>query len=129
PFPHLGPDGGEAEPAVADDDRGDAVPARQRAVRVPVDLGVVVGVEVDEAGGDDAAVGVEHPLGVLGVEAPDTGHAAVADAEVGPPARHPGAVDDHPAPDDRVEARHRSSLSSPELTARLALTAVKLNRD
>ena len=52
---------GEAEAAVAEHHRGDAVPAGDRAVRVPADLGVVVGVQVDEAGRDDQPVGVDDP--------------------------------------------------------------------
>ena len=51
----VGLDRGEAEAAVAQHHRGDAVPAGDRAVRVPADLGVVVGVQVDEAGRDDQA--------------------------------------------------------------------------
>ena len=47
----LGAGRGDPEPAVADDHAGHAVPARRRQVRVPQDLGVVVGVDVDEARG------------------------------------------------------------------------------
>ncbi len=43
----------EAEAAVADHDRGDAVPARNRAVGIPEKLRVVMGVEVDESRRDD----------------------------------------------------------------------------
>ncbi len=50
---------GHAEAAVADDHGGDAVPRRHGEHAVPQDLGVVVGVDVDEAGGDDAAGGVD----------------------------------------------------------------------
>ena len=49
----------EADAAVAHDHGGDAVPARRREQRVPGDLAVEVGVDVDEAGGDQQAVGVE----------------------------------------------------------------------
>ena len=55
----LGPGRGDGEPAVAGDDGGDAVEARRGERRVPEHLGVVVGVDVDEAGGHDAAVGVD----------------------------------------------------------------------
>ena len=50
------PERGEGEPAVAADDRGDAVHVRRRGQRVPEQLGVVVGVGVDEAGGDHQPV-------------------------------------------------------------------------
>ena len=50
----------EAESAVADRHRRDAVPTGQRAVRIPEDLGVVVGVEIDETGSDVHPRGVDH---------------------------------------------------------------------
>ncbi len=50
----------EGEPAVAGEERGDAVPRRGRRRRVPVQLRVVVRVHVDEAGRDEQAVGVDH---------------------------------------------------------------------
>ena len=52
---------GEADAAVAHHDGGDAVPARRRQQRVPRDLAVVVGVDVDEAGRHEGAVGVDRP--------------------------------------------------------------------
>ena len=51
----AGSNGGEPDTAVAHHHRGDAVPAGRRDVRVPRDLGVVVGVDVDEPGGDEPA--------------------------------------------------------------------------
>ena len=45
----------EADAAVAHDRRRDAVPAEGRQQRVPGGLAVVVGVDVDPAGGDDHA--------------------------------------------------------------------------
>jgi len=49
---HLGSNGCKAEAAIADGDRGDAMPARQRAIRIPEHLRVIVGVQVDEPGCD-----------------------------------------------------------------------------
>ena len=49
----------EADPAVAHHHGGDAVPRRRGEVVVPGGLAVVVGVDVDEAGGDQGAVGVD----------------------------------------------------------------------
>ena len=60
----LGPGRRDREAAVAGDDRGDAVEARRRERGVPEHLRVVVRVDVDEAGRDDAAAGVEHALAV-----------------------------------------------------------------
>ena len=55
-------DGGDGESAVAGDDAGHAVEGRRGEPRVPEHLGVVVGVDVDEPGGDDLARGVELTL-------------------------------------------------------------------
>ena len=51
----AGPDRGEGDPAVAEHGAGDAVPARRGGQRIPGELGVEVGVHVDEPGGDDPA--------------------------------------------------------------------------
>src|SRR3546814_14471663 len=45
--------------AIAHDDGGDAVPARRRHFPVPRRLAVIMGVDVDEAGGDDPAARVD----------------------------------------------------------------------
>ena len=52
-FAAFGTHGCEAETAVADYDRGDAVPARDGAVRIPEELRVVVGMQIDESGRDN----------------------------------------------------------------------------
>ena len=49
----------EREAAVAGEERGDAVPRRGRRGRIPVELRVVVRVDVDEAGRDREPVGVD----------------------------------------------------------------------
>ncbi len=55
----LGPHRREADPAVAHHDGGHAVPGRRGEQRVPGDLPVVVGVDVDEAGRHQQAFGVD----------------------------------------------------------------------
>ncbi len=60
-LPVLGLARRERHAAVAEHHRRDAVPARRRADRVPRELRVEVGVDVDEAGGDELAVGVDLP--------------------------------------------------------------------
>ncbi len=55
----IGPDGSEAHTAVPHDDGGHAVRARGLEPRIPGRLPVVVGVDVDEAGRDEAPVGVD----------------------------------------------------------------------
>ena len=67
----------EADAAVAGHDGGDAVPGRRDEPVVPGGLAVVVHVDVDEAGRDEQAVGVEL-LGGGAVDPPDLGDDAVA---------------------------------------------------
>ena len=69
--------------AVAGDDGGDAIEQEIVAARVPLHAAFDVGVNVDEAGGDDALAGVDGARrGGVG-EAADGGDAAVFDGEVG----------------------------------------------
>ena len=93
---------GDGEAAVAGEHGGDAVQRRRREGAVPEDLGVEVGVDVDEARCDDLAGGVDGALGVA-VDLADGDDAAVLDADVGAAARCAGAVDDVAAPDDQIE--------------------------
>ena len=93
-LPHVGTHRCEAEAAVADDHRGDAVPAGERQIRVPEELRVVVGVEIDEAGGDDHAARVDDPRTIRGGDPPDVRDAAGPDADVRPIALCPRSVDD-----------------------------------
>ena len=67
----LAPGGCQAEAAVAADDGGDPVQRRRAGERIPEELGVVVGVRVDEArrehqpgGVDPRARGLAQPPGV-----------------------------------------------------------------
>ncbi len=95
-------DGGEGEAAVAHHDAGDAVEAGRGGVGVPEQLGVVVGVGVDEAGTDHLAGGVDGLGGVGARQVADGGDAALGDADVG---AYPGgarAVDHRAARDEQV---------------------------
>ena len=49
----------EADAAIAHDRRGDAVLRRRRDVLAPGDLAVIMGVDVDKAGRDQFALGVD----------------------------------------------------------------------
>ena len=75
------------------------------AERVPGDLRVVMTMVVDKARGDDAAVGIDRPLGGTAQFA-DLGDPAVLDADITAERRHPRAVDD-PAVLDQEIVRHR----------------------
>ena len=82
----LGLERRDREAAVAADHGRDAVQRRRRERGVPEHLRVVVRVDVDEAGRDHLAVGVDRARRLV-VDVADRGDAPVGDAEVGAPAR------------------------------------------
>ena len=74
------------------------------AHRVPEQLRVVVRVRVDEAGGDDEAVGVDDLACLARRSSPTATIRPSRTPDVGPTnAGAPGAVDDRAAPDEQVE--------------------------
>ena len=103
----LGPGGGDGEPAVAGDHRGDPVVARRRERRVPEHLGVEVGVDVDEPGGDDLPGGLDDGgVRVLGDEVlADADDHAIGKRHVGTTAGGTGAVHDS-SPTDHSDITH-----------------------
>ncbi len=100
-----GVDRGQAEAAVAADDGGDAVASGRRGPAVPHELGVVVGVEVDEPGAGHQAGGVDRLEGGL-VDLADGDDAAVADPDGADRGRGAGAVDDGRRGDQEIERGH-----------------------
>ena len=90
------------------------MPAGDRAVGVPLDLRVVVGVQVDEAGRDDQTVGLEHLVSVGRIHpAADLGDTTILDPHIGLELRHPGPVDHRAAANQNVKlAIGRSSTGS-----------------
>ena len=91
----LGAGRRDREAAVARHHGGDAVEARRLERRIPEDLRVVVGVDVDEAGRDGAARGVE--LALAAQLRPDLADHAVGDRHVGDAAGRAAAVEDRSA--------------------------------
>ena len=93
----------EPDAAVAHHHGGDAVPARRCQPRVPGGLGVVVGVDVDEARRDQPAGGVDlaasERAGAGGLDRCDH---AVVDDHIAVASRRTGAVDDVAVADDQV---------------------------
>src|SRR5438876_5863 len=100
--------GRDCEPAVTHDDGGDAVPRRGARLRVPEELAVVVGMDVDEAGGEGEARAVDLAGAVLG-DAPDGRYAVAGDGEVAACGLAAAAITEERAPDDEVG--HRGSCS------------------
>ncbi len=101
----------EADPAVADHDRGDAVARRRIQDRVPGRLTVVVRVDVDEAGRDDAPGRVDDLACVAVDVLADGDDHAVADGDVTHEPGTTGAVDDRPTGDLQLE--HATSVPTP----------------
>src|SRR6185369_1233041 len=97
----------DAEAAVADHDRGDAVPRGDREHAVPEDLRVVVRVDVDEARRDDEPARVERARG-RAAHLPYLGDSAATYADVALAARSARPVDQSAAANGQVEpAAHR----------------------
>jgi hypothetical protein len=100
----LAPHRGEADAAIAEQDRRHAVPGRRRQDRVPGCLAVVMGVDIDPAGGDEEPVGGELAPRRPGLAA-DRGDDPAVDRDIAAEARPPGAVEDGAAADDDVVHR------------------------
>ncbi len=108
----------EADPAASHHRRRHAVVAARRQLGVPGDLPVVVGVDVDEAGGDDRPGRVDD-LSRAPRDVADGDDPSVGDGHVGPPPRPAAAIDDVAADDLGVVghvvrgwARHRGDAGT-----------------
>ena len=113
----VGAHRGEADAAVAHHEGRDPVRRRGLECVVPGRLAVVVGVDVDEAGRHERAVGVEDLTGRL-VDRADLDHEAVSHGDVGGVRRRAGPVHDRPTLDEDVQHRasrlpRRSAQSAP----------------
>src|SRR5690242_9130401 len=64
-------------------------------------------VKVDEPGNHVEATGVDRALRLMLLEVADLGNLPILDADIGPIARHPSAIDHHPVGNHKVEFRHR----------------------
>ena len=93
---------GEPHAAVAHDDGRDPVPARRGEHRIPGDLAVEVGVDVDEAGSDDHPAGVDRLPGAGVLEVTDLGDPVTVDRHIGSPRLRSGAVDERSPTDHQV---------------------------
>ena len=92
----------ESHAAIAHDDRRDPVPRRRGEQRIPADLTVVMGVDVDEPGGDDEPVGVDRAPGGGSRKVTDLGDDAVVDRHVGSARGISGAIHQGAGADDEV---------------------------
>ena len=70
---------------------------------------VVMGMHIDEAGGEDAARAVEGDLGLDGSEIADGADAVALDGDIGPKAGAAAAVDHLGMADDEIRAQGEDS--------------------
>ena len=91
----------EADAAIAEHGGCDPVPARGREKGIPGGLAVVMGVDVDEAGRDQQAAGIDHPLRVAQLVADGDDEPALH-RHISRVGRRAGAVDDSAALDEDV---------------------------
>ena len=87
----LGLDRGQGEAAVAADDGGHPVQVGRRGGGIPKELGVVVGVGVDDSRSHHQTGGIELGGGLFG-DLADGHDLSVTDADVGAATRSSGAV-------------------------------------
>ncbi len=76
------------------------------------ELGVVVGMGVDDPRGHMETVGVDDLVGVLGVDEADLGHPSVLHGDVAAAPGQPRPVDDDAAHDGQVVGAHVCLLNS-----------------
>ena len=100
----------EADATIAHDRRRDPVPAGRRHPFVPRRLPVVVGVDVDEAGGDQQPAGVDL-LGAPARHGAHGGDGPPVHRQVSPPGLAAPAVGHQPAPDHEIVCRFCHALT------------------
>src|SRR5437867_711728 len=93
--------GGHRERTVAHDNGCNAVIARVGAERIPGDLGIVMGVVVDDSGSDHQAVRIQH-LARVSVHFSDLGDTTAADGDVAVKAGQAGPVNNLSVLDNQV---------------------------
>ena len=86
------------------------MPARDGAIRIPEKLGVVVGVEVHEAGHHVHAGGIDHFVAIVSFEPAELGDFAIFYADISLVAWHPRAIHDHSAFNHYIKFGHARSL-------------------
>src|SRR6516165_1503096 len=82
------------------------MPPRDRAVRIPTNLGVIMRVKIDEAWRDDQPVSIDSFFCEAGGTPPDLGDLAVFNPQIAAIARYPSSVDDCPTLNANIEFRH-----------------------
>src|SRR6185437_8245489 len=91
---------------IAQRHRSHAVPAGQGAIRIPEDLRVIVGMQIDKPWCHNTAGGIQNTLGCLAFQAADLCDLAALDADIANITRCPRSINDRPAFDDDVIISH-----------------------
>ena len=91
----------ESHRAVPSDHRGHSMPGRWGQDRVPHDLSVVVGVQIDEARSDKPS-GTVDLLATWFAHLPDKGNQPLVDGHIGPERRLARPIDDKATPDYKI---------------------------
>ena len=84
------------------------MPARNRAVWIPEQLRIVVGMQVDEAGHYQQPAGIDDLFTLVRFQMADFGDLSIFDTDVSLITRQPSAVDNNSTPNDGIEFRHFS---------------------
>ena len=120
--------GREGQAAIAEKRGGHAVPADWRQVRIPPDLGVEVGVKVDEARGDQQAGSVNlAPATRLNLA--DRRDQAPVDGDVRRPRRRTRAVHHGTAPDHQIMAHDLTPQTCSTRLAQISARTLKRNHE
>src|SRR5712692_11247511 len=105
----------QGEPAVTGDHCGNSVPGRRGAQRIPEDLGVIVGVKIDEPRSNDQVRSVDHPFSTIS-DFPHCSNLPVRNGYISTKPRGASAIHDSAVFNEQI-VRHRSLLFRSTLQA------------
>ncbi len=87
------------------------MPAAYRAMGVPVERGIVVGVQVNCPWSDDHPRGIKDFCAIVGVNLADFGNLAILNTKVSMVGRHQSSIDDRSTFNDCIKLWHISLLT------------------
>src|SRR6266508_2606173 len=99
---------GKTKSAVAEGHRSYPMPAACGAVRVPVDLRIIVGMQVDGSWGHNEPSGIDHPRRIAGLQTANFRDLAVLNTKISFVARHPCPIDNGASFNKDIKLCHTS---------------------
>src|SRR5262249_42925222 len=99
----------KTEPAVPNDNGGHPMPAGHGAIRIPVDLRIVMRMQIDEPRRNNEPMCIERFLGVARFELADLGNFALFNPDISETAGRAGTINNRSTLDDYIEFRHGCS--------------------